>query len=109
MPAESLSLISPDPEVAPSARSRAQRVAQDRIKHAFTVAAATGGDVLLRAPAVCALIGVSVATLYRMMSSGEFPRPISITRGTRQWSMSAVQEWITARLGHHGSRARGPS
>jgi predicted DNA-binding transcriptional regulator AlpA len=75
-----------------------RRVTQDRVRHAFNVAAAIGGDVLLRGPEVCAVIGVSIATLYRMLAAHEFPAPISPTRGTKAWPMSVVQSWIKERI-----------
>jgi predicted DNA-binding transcriptional regulator AlpA len=62
------------------------------------IAALTGGDVLLRAPDVAAVIGVSLATLYRMIAASEYPRPIAPTAGTRAWCMSVVQAWIRERV-----------
>lgn len=78
----------------------------DRVRHAFDLAAASGGDVLLRWPEVAAIIGVSVPTLYRMIGAGDFPRSIAPTRGTRAWPMSVVQGWIRERIVDGGSDAR---
>jgi predicted DNA-binding transcriptional regulator AlpA len=88
-----------EPPLSPkSARSVKRRVTEDHVRHAFNVAAAIGGDVLLRGPEVCAVIGVSIATLYRMLTAHEFPAPISPTRGTKAWPMSVVQSWIKERI-----------
>jgi prophage regulatory protein len=77
---------------------RPRRVNENRVKNAFKVAAATGGEVLIRGPEVCALLSISLATLYRLMDAGEFPRPMAPTRGTRAWPMSVVQTWIRQRI-----------
>ena len=90
-----------------SAFPRRRRWANDDpAEHAVNAAAAAGGDVLLRGPQVCAIIGVSLATLYRMLKASEFPEPISPTRGTRAWPMSVVQAWIKERAADGAGNAR---
>jgi predicted DNA-binding transcriptional regulator AlpA len=60
---------------------------------------ASGGEALLDARMVRRLIGdVSNATLYRMLASGQFPQPISVTTGRKAWPMSVVQAWIRGRI-----------
>jgi predicted DNA-binding transcriptional regulator AlpA len=60
---------------------------------------AFGGEVLVDARMVRRLIGdVSNATLYRMLASGQFPQPISVTPGRKAWPMSVVQAWIRGRI-----------
>ena len=62
---------------------------------------AAGGEALLSANAVRQLVGgVSNATLYRMIASKEFPRPVAVTPGRKAWPMSAVQAWIRDRIEH---------
>jgi prophage regulatory protein len=78
----------------PAGRPRRRGTGEAR---ALEAVVAAGGDLLLRGPEVCAIIGVSIATLYRMLEAGEFPRPISPSRGTRAWPMSVVQTWIKQR------------
>jgi prophage regulatory protein len=78
----------------PAARPQHRRTSKSR---ALEAVVAVGGDLLLRGPEVCAIIGVSIATLYRMLDAGEFPRPVSPSRGTRAWPMSVVQTWIKQR------------
>jgi predicted DNA-binding transcriptional regulator AlpA len=60
--------------------------------------ASSGGEALVSARYVRLLVGdVSTATLYRMLASGDFPRPISVTVGRKAWPLSAVQAWIRQR------------
>jgi len=57
--------------------------------------ASSGGEALIGIRHVRLLVGgVSTATLYRMLASGNFPKPISITPGRKAWPLSAVQAWI---------------
>ena len=51
----------------PSFRATSATVNND----ALQAVAAVSGDLLLRAPQVCSVIGVSMATLYRMLDAGE--------------------------------------
>jgi hypothetical protein len=41
--------------------------------------AASLREMLLRLDKICAITGLSVATLYRLMARGDFPRPLKIT------------------------------
>jgi predicted DNA-binding transcriptional regulator AlpA len=62
---------------------------------------ASKAEALLDARTVRHLIGdVSNATLYRMLASGQFPQPISVTPGRKAWPMSVVQAWIRGRIEH---------
>ena len=56
--------------------------------------------VLLRLPAVLALVGVSKATLYRWANAGMFPRghALTPTRSTVAWSSIEVHAWIAGKL-----------
>jgi prophage regulatory protein len=56
--------------------------------------------VLLRLPAVLALVGVSKATLYRWASVGLFPqaRALTPTRSTVAWSAAEVHVWLASKL-----------
>jgi len=59
--------------------------------------AASVRDILLRAADVCAITGLSVPTIYRLMSRGEFPRPLKITGTARAWRLSEITAWIDTR------------
>lgn len=51
----------------------------------------------LRRPAVEAATGLSRSTIYAMMDSGDFPRPIRIGRRAVAWSESAISSWLASR------------
>ena len=52
---------------------------------------------ILRRWEVAELIGLSQATLYRMVSRGEFPRPVQISPRCTGWRADEVQEWVSSR------------
>jgi predicted DNA-binding transcriptional regulator AlpA len=72
----------------------------------MALTASAGGDVLLRGPDVAAVLGVSLATLYRMIDAGQFSRPISPSPGVRAWPMSVVQAFIKQLAGEGATDAR---
>lgn len=55
-------------------------------------------DRFLRRPEVCKLTGLSVSSLYDMMSKGDFPKNVPISKRLVVWSEREVQSWIAARL-----------
>lgn len=57
----------------------------------------TGCDPFLRIDTVVALVGLSVPTIYRLMSRGDFPRPLQLTRSARGWKLSDVTNWMHGR------------
>ena len=59
--------------------------------------AASVRDVLLRVADVCAITGLSVPTIYRLMSRNRFPRPLKITGTARAWKLSEVMAWVESR------------
>ena len=59
--------------------------------------AATVRDVLIRIDNVCAITGLSVPTIYRLMSQRKFPRPVKITTTARAWKLSEVTAWVESR------------
>lgn len=52
---------------------------------------------LRRAPAVARQVGLSLPTIYRLISADEFPRPIHIGRASR-WVGAEVDRWIADRI-----------
>ena len=60
---------------------------------------ATVNDDLLSQREVLARLGVSRATLYRMMNQHSFPRPLAIAggRGTNRWLRSELDTWLETR------------
>ena len=61
------------------------------------VLAASLPDMLLRIDAVCAITGLSPATLHRLKAQGDFPRPVKITSYARAWKLSEIMDWIESR------------
>jgi prophage regulatory protein len=59
--------------------------------------AASVRDVLIRIDNVCGITGLSVPTIYRLMSKGTFPRPVKITTSARAWKLSEVTAWVDSR------------
>ena len=43
------------------------------------------------------MLGVSRATVYRMMKHGHFPRPIHIAPSSVRWERSVIDQWLEAR------------
>lgn len=52
----------------------------------------------LRLDEVCARTGLPKSTLYRLMSEGEFPRPIRITERSAAWLEDEVAAWQEQRI-----------
>jgi prophage regulatory protein len=59
--------------------------------------AASVRDVLIRIDNVCAVTGLSVPTIYRLMRKGAFPRPVKITASARAWKLSEIIAWVETR------------
>jgi prophage regulatory protein len=51
-------------------------------------------EKILRLPAVQALTGLSRSTVYEKISTGEFPRGISLGARSVGWLESEVEAWI---------------
>jgi len=49
--------------------------------------------LLLRADEVAHLVSISTRTLWRLVSSGQFPSPIYIGGSTR-WRLSDIKSWV---------------
>jgi prophage regulatory protein len=50
-------------------------------------------DYLLPRKTVEKLSGLSRATIYRLIKSGKFPRPLSIGTGSVRWRQSDIISW----------------
>jgi predicted DNA-binding transcriptional regulator AlpA len=66
-------------------------------KPGATLLAASVRDVLVRITDVCAITGLSVPTIYRLMGRNMFPRPLKITRTARAWKLSEITTWVDSR------------
>lgn len=48
---------------------------------------------VLRMPDILALLGISKATLYRMVEEGRFPAPFKIGKRLNGWRLTDIQAW----------------
>lgn len=51
----------------------------------------------IRRPEVELLTGLSRSTIYRMMDTGEFPKPIKLTKKAVAWREAEILEWLASR------------
>ena len=51
----------------------------------------------LRLEEVLGLVSLSSATVYRMMSRGEFPRSVQIGVRATGWRSDEIDEWLASR------------
>lgn len=56
------------------------------------------GDVILRLPDVLARVALSRATLYRLIGTGDFPRPLKLSGYAVGWRASDIDRWIATRI-----------
>ena len=60
---------------------------------------------LMKRPEVEAAVGLSCASLYRLMSCGEFPRPIKIGQRAVRWRAEDVAAYLETRPESTGEAA----
>jgi prophage regulatory protein len=65
----------------------------------------TSGPALLRMAEVTRMVGLSRATIYRLMDRGEFPRAVPLTRSAVAWVRSEVESWIAERVNARNAKA----
>ncbi len=51
-------------------------------------------DFLLRRKEVERITGISRSTIYRLVKSGKFPRPVILSTGSVRWRQSTVDFWM---------------
>lgn len=54
-------------------------------------------DRILRKPEVLEMAGFSSATLYRGIKSGDFPKPIRVSKNCVGWLESVLRRWLESR------------
>lgn len=52
------------------------------------------GERLLRLADVEKMVALGRSTIYRRMSDGTFPRPVSLGPNVVRWRASAIEQWI---------------
>jgi prophage regulatory protein len=55
-------------------------------------------DGIIRIGEVLQLLGISKATIYRMMANGLFPKSAKISKRCVGWRRSVVRSWIDSNL-----------
>lgn len=55
-------------------------------------------ETLLRLPKVIQATGLSRATIYRLIATGQVPRQVKLSQRASAWSGRAVAAWITERV-----------
>lgn len=78
------------------ADQRDQKPKPARVPTFQPLAAAAVPGALLRIDTVCSIVGLSRATIYRLMDAGTFPRPVHITPRCTRWRSDAVAAWSAA-------------
>lgn len=53
-------------------------------------------DALLRIQTVAQATGLSDATIYRKLASGDFPEPVRLGKRCTRWKAADVRSWIQA-------------
>lgn len=56
------------------------------------------GGALLRMAEVTRTVGLSRATIYRLMDRGEFPRAVPLTGSAVAWVQAEVEGWVAERI-----------
>lgn len=61
-------------------------------------------ELHLRRPAVEAATGLSRSSIYAMMDTGDFPRPVRIGKRAVAWPQSAIEDWLANRPTSNGAK-----
>lgn len=64
----------------------------------------TTGPALLRMAEVTRAVGLSRATIYRLMDRGKFPHAVTLTGSAVAWVQGEVEAWITDRVRERDAR-----
>ncbi len=57
--------------------------------------------LLLRLPTVMRITGLARSTIYKLISQGQFPVPIKLSKRAVAWLQSEVECWATTRVRTH--------
>jgi prophage regulatory protein len=61
------------------------------------------GKKTLRISSVVEKVGLSAPTIWRLCKSGDFPKPIKISKGCTAWLEHEIDELIDAKAAERGS------
>lgn len=62
---------------------------------------------LLRLPQVMCQTGLARSTIYKLMDSGIFPRPIPLMKMSVGWLESEIEDWICQRIAERDEGFKG--
>ena len=60
----------------------------------FFVDGYMNNNILIKLPAVKELTTFSSATIYRLITKGEFPKQIKLAKRSSAWSLEEIYSWI---------------
>lgn len=55
---------------------------------------------IIRLPEVKSAVGLSTATIYRLIKAGEFPAQVKLGKHASGWTLSEIEDWIQKQAGH---------
>jgi len=55
---------------------------------------------ILKLKEVCSIVGLKPSTIYKLMSSGNFPKQIKLTAKSVGWANSEINHWVTLKIGN---------
>jgi prophage regulatory protein len=61
-------------------------------------------DEILRLPQVMKRTGLPVSSLYRLMDTGQFPRPIHLSERAVGWESTSIEAWLEQRRAERDAR-----
>ena len=66
--------------------------------------------MILRMKDVCSELGVSRASIYRLLESGSFPKPLKLGKRAIGWERDNIQQWVKSlRSARQTEQAEGAS
>lgn len=95
--AKQLNMKRPDRRLCelPATRDVSMDDAMSQLQHPLALSPTF--DFLISRDDVCSQANMSSATLYRLIASGSFPKPVKVGAASR-WSQQAVQTWIREKV-----------
>ena len=55
---------------------------------------------ILKLKEVCSIVGLKPSTIYKLMSSGGFPKQIKLTAKSVGWANNEINHWVTLKIGN---------
>jgi len=65
--------------------------------HSVAVQSTTKFPIIMRLPEVMRVIGLSRASIYRMVESGDLPRQLKIGTSAVGWLKVEIEDWVIRR------------